>query len=29
MVRLPANVEAWHEYGAEISQLNAEGEKGA
>ncbi len=29
MVRLPANVEAWHAYGAEVSHLNAKGEKGA
>jgi hypothetical protein len=29
MVAIPANVEAWHAYGAEISQLNASGEKGA
>ena len=29
MVRLPANVEAWNAYGAEISQINAKGEKGA
>lgn len=29
MVTLPANVEAWHAYGVEISQLNANGEKGA
>jgi carbon-monoxide dehydrogenase iron sulfur subunit len=29
MVKLPANVEAWHAYGAEVSRLNASGEKGA
>jgi hypothetical protein len=26
---IPANMNAWHAYGAEISQLNANGEKGA
>ncbi|OGO62857.1 MAG: hypothetical protein A2029_10830 [Chloroflexi bacterium RBG_19FT_COMBO_47_9] len=29
MVAIPANVEAWHAYGAEVSRLNASGEKGA
>ena len=29
MVSTPANVEAWHAYGAEVSHLNANGEKGA
>jgi hypothetical protein len=29
METMPANVEAWHAYGAEVSQLNANGEKGA
>ncbi len=29
MVSIPANVEAWHAYGAEVSHLNASGEKGA
>jgi carbon-monoxide dehydrogenase iron sulfur subunit len=29
MVTLPANVEAWHAYGAQVSQLNASGEKGS
>ena len=29
MVAIPANVEAWHAYGSEVSQLNASGEKGA
>jgi carbon-monoxide dehydrogenase iron sulfur subunit len=29
MVPTPANVEAWHAYGAEVSHLNASGEKGA
>jgi carbon-monoxide dehydrogenase iron sulfur subunit len=26
---IPANVNAWHAYGAEVSKLNASGEKGA
>jgi len=29
MVSIPANVEAWHAYGAVVSHLNASGEKGA
>ena len=29
MVTVPANVEAWHAYGSEVSHLNANGEKGA
>jgi carbon-monoxide dehydrogenase iron sulfur subunit len=29
LIPIPANVEAWHAYGAEVSQLNASGEKGA
>jgi anaerobic carbon-monoxide dehydrogenase iron sulfur subunit len=29
MVSIPANVEAWHAYGAEVSHLNARVEKGA
>jgi carbon-monoxide dehydrogenase iron sulfur subunit len=29
MVSIPANVEAWHAYGAQVSHLNASGEKGA
>jgi carbon-monoxide dehydrogenase iron sulfur subunit len=29
MIQIPANVEAWHAYGAELSHLNARGEKGA
>ena len=29
MIPIPANIEAWHAYGAEVSQLNANGEKGA
>jgi carbon-monoxide dehydrogenase iron sulfur subunit len=29
MSPIPANIEAWHTYGAEVSQLNANGEKGA
>lgn len=28
MIYIPANVKAWHAYGAELSQLNASGEKG-
>ena len=29
LVVIPANMEAWHAYGAEVSHLNASGEKGA
>jgi carbon-monoxide dehydrogenase iron sulfur subunit len=29
LVKLPANVEAWRSYGAEVSQLNTSGVKGA
>jgi len=29
MVQIPANIQAWHAYGAEVSHLNASGEKGA
>jgi carbon-monoxide dehydrogenase iron sulfur subunit len=29
MKAIPANVNAWHAYGAEVSKLNATGEKGA
>jgi carbon-monoxide dehydrogenase iron sulfur subunit len=29
MIPTPANIKAWHTYGAEVSQLNADGEKGA
>jgi hypothetical protein len=29
LVVIPANVEAWHAYSAEVSHLNASGEKGA